>query len=379
MKTNGTIFVAQPPLRPIPLECGKEIGSIPVGLQHYGRLSTEKNNAILICHAFSGDQFVAGPNPNTGRGAWWPKFVGSGRENSAVVIDTDRYFVICANILGGCSGTLGPSSINSETGKPYGPDFPIITISDMVKIQKSVIDFFGIRKLHCVIGGSMGGMQVLEWMRQYPDNINSAMAIATSFHNSPQNVAFNAVGRQAIMDDPHWCDGRYIESGKFPSKGLALARMMAHITYMSPLALAEKFGRQTVSGDSLSFSLTQEFQIERYLGHQGQSFVDRFDPNSYIYISRAMDYFDLMKAGGGYISRAFRHLEEKPIFVAAFSTDWLFPPTESGLLAAGLREAGADVTEAVFTSIRGHDAFLLDEPQFFAAAKAFLGQIQTSK
>jgi len=376
MGVSDKIYVGVPPLAPIRLECGKEISNIPVGVRHYGKLSTERDNAILICHAFSGDQYVGEQNPTTHRGPWWPMFVGSGKKRKDVVVDTDKYFVICSNVLGGCSGTFGPSTIDDETGKPIGANFPVITIADMVKVQKAVVEYFGISRLHSVIGGSMGGMQVLEWLRQYPDMVGSAMAIATSYHNSAQNVAFNAVAREAIMGDPNWCGGYYLDKGKFPAKGLALARKMAHITYMSPLSLAEKFGRNSISGDEVSFSLNCDFEIEKYLNHQGQSFTERFDPNSYIYISRAIDYFDLLRSGGGYLHRAFSRINSKPIFVASFSTDWLFPPYESGILASGLREAGADVTEAVYTSTKGHDAFLLDEPHFLAASRAFLKQVE---
>ena len=290
---------------PLRLDCGAELAPFSIAYMTYGTLNAAKSNAILICHALTGDQFVVGPHPITGKPGWWETIVGPGRP-----VDTDRYFVICPNIIGGCMGSTGPASINPATGKPYGLDFPVITIRDMVRAQVRLIDRLGIGDLFSVIGGSMGGMQVLEWAANFGDRVFSAVPIATAPRHSSQNIAFHEVGRQAVMADPDWRNGRYLEEGVAPRKGLSVARMAAHITYLSSKALHEKFGRKLQDRDALTFGFDADFQVESYLRHQGSTFVDRFDANSYLYITRAMDYFDLAADHGGTLSNAFRGRED---------------------------------------------------------------------
>ena len=274
--------------RPIRLDCGVELGPITVAYRTYGRLNPDKSNAILICHALTGDHHVADPHPITGKPGWWSELVGPGR-----VLDTERYFLICSNVLGGCMGTTGPMEINPATGQPWSLGFPVITIGDMVQVQARLVDHLGIDQLFCVIGGSMGGMQVLEWAQTYPDRVFSAIPIAAAARHSAQNIAFHEVGRQAIVADPDWCDGNYLREGKRPHRGLAVARMAAHITYLSEPALHQKFGRNLQNRDTVAYGFDADFQVESYLRHQGSTFVDRFDANSYLYITRAMSYFDL--------------------------------------------------------------------------------------
>ena len=276
--------------KPLLLENGTSIDELTVAYESYGKLNKDKSNAIIICHALSGDQFVASKNPLTDKDGWWTRMVGSGKP-----IDTDKYFVICANVLGGCLGSTGPTSINPKTGEEYGLNFPVITISDMVNAQLRLIQYLEIEKLLSVIGGSMGGMQVLEWAASYPDKILSAIPIATSSRHTAQNIAFHELGRQAIMADPDWHGGNYIKAGSNPTKGLSIARMTAHVTYLSEASLTKKFGRRLQDKEEISFGFDADFQIESYLRHQGLTFVDRFDANSYLYITRAMDYFDLEK------------------------------------------------------------------------------------
>ncbi len=286
---------------PLRLDCGIDLGNFTVAYQTYGELNADKSNAIMICHALTGDHYVAEDHPITGRPGWWDVVVGPGK-----VLDTNRYFIICSNILGGCLGTAGPKEINPETGKAWGLDFPVITIADMVRAQTLLLDHLGIEKLFSVIGGSMGGMQVLEWASMYPDRVCSAIPIATAPHHSAQNIAFHEVGRQAIMADPDWCGGDYLEQGLNPNRGLAIARMVAHITYLSEPALQTKFGRRLQDREAVTFGFDADFQVESYLRHQGSTFVDRFDANSYLYITRAMDYFDLAGRNNGVLAEAFR-------------------------------------------------------------------------
>ena len=274
--------------RPLLLDAGRELSPVTVAYMTYGELNAQKSNAILACHALTGDQFAASQHPVTGKPGWWDTLIGPGKP-----IDTNRFFVICANVLGGCMGTTGPASIDPTTGKPYGLTFPVVTIKDMVRAQAMLLDALGIERLLCVLGGSMGGMQVLQWAASYPERVLSAIPIATAANHSAQNIAFHEVGRQAIMADPDWKGGAYQLEGTQPSKGLAVARMAAHITYVSEVALQRKFGRALQNREALSFQFAPDFQIESYLHHQGASFVDRFDANSYLYITRAMDYFDL--------------------------------------------------------------------------------------
>ena len=272
------------------LENGTSIDELTVAYESYGKLNKNKTNAIIVCHALSGDQFVASKNPITEKDGWWDRMVGPGKP-----IDTDKYFIICANVLGGCIGSTGPTSINPNTNEAYGLSFPVITISDMVNAQLRLINNLGIEKLLSVIGGSMGGMQVLEWAASYPEKLFSAIPIATSSRHTAQNIAFHELGRQAIMADPEWNGGNYIKLGTSPTKGLSIARMTAHVTYLSETSLTKKFGRRLQDKEEVSFGFDADFQIESYLRHQGLTFVDRFDANSYLYITRAMDYFDLEK------------------------------------------------------------------------------------
>ncbi|MBX9633639.1 MAG: homoserine O-acetyltransferase [Magnetospirillum sp.] len=352
---------------PIRLDCGAELGPVTVGFQTYGRLNADHSNAILICHALTGDQYVADPHPITGKPGWWSDLVGPGR-----LFDTDRYFLICSNVLGGCMGTTGPKEINPATGKPWGKDFPVITIGDMVQVQARLMDHLGIEQLFCVVGGSMGGMQVLEWCASYPERVFSAIPIATAARHSAQNIAFNEVGRQAIIADPDWKGGDYLEHGTAPHSGLAVARMAAHITYLSEAALHRKFGRNLQGGrDAFSYGFGADFQVESYLRYQGSTFVDRFDANSYLYITRAMDYFDLAAEHGGQLAKAFAGTKTR-ICVMSFSSDWLFPTCESRDVVRALNAVAANVSFVEVQSDKGHDAFLLDEPEFHATLTGFL-------
>ncbi len=286
---------------PLPLDCGAALPAFSIAYQTYGTLNAEKSNLVLICHALTGDQHAANIHPVTGKTGWWDTMVGPGKP-----IDTNRYFVLCPNVIGGCMGSTGPSSINPATGRPYGLDFPVITIADMVRAQARLLDHIGIPDVLCVLGGSMGGMQVLEWAATYKDRVYAAVPIACAARHSSQNIAFHEVGRQAVMADPDWCQGRYLDEGKAPRKGLAVARMAAHITYLSDEGLHTKFGRNLQDRDKITFGFDADFQIESYLRHQGLSFVDRFDANSYLYITRAMDYFDLAADHGEVLANAFQ-------------------------------------------------------------------------
>ncbi len=349
---------------PLKLECGMEVSDFPVAFQTYGTLNAEKSNAILACHGLTGDQYALGTHPVTGKPGWWELLIGPGK-----VIDTDRYFVIATNVIGGCMGSFGPKSINPATGKSYGLDFPVVTIADMVHAQALLLDQLGIKQLFCVLGGSMGGMIALSWAALYPDRVFCAIPIATSAKHSAQNIAFHEIGRQSIMVDPDWCDGKYFEQKKFPVKGLSVARMAAHITYLSEHALHRKFGRSLQDRERISYGFEADFQVESYLRYQGAAFVERFDANSYFYITRAMDYFDLTQNGG--LTQCF--LGSKARFlIIAFSSDWLFPTSESRVIVRALNAAAVNVSFAEITTDKGHDAFLLDEPEFFLTVKGFL-------
>ena len=352
--------------RPILLDCGVEMGPVTVAYRTYGALNASKSNAILICHALTGDQFVADPHPITAKPGWWSDVVGPGK-----ILDTDRYFIICSNVLGGCMGTTGPSDVNPATGKPWGLSFPVITIGDMVQVQARLVDALGIDQLFCVVGGSMGGMQVLEWCANFPDRVFSAIPIAAAARHSAQNIAFHEVGRQAIAADPDWCDGDYQAQGRNPDRGLAVARMAAHITYLSEPALHRKFGRNLQERKGFSYGFDADFQVESYLRHQGSAFVERFDANSYLYITRAMDYFDLAAEHGGVLANAFKGTKTR-FCVVSFTSDWLFPTSESRTIVRALNAVAANVSFVEVQSDKGHDAFLLDEPQFHATLRGFL-------
>ena len=350
----------------IELDCGRSLRHLDVAYRTYGRLSPRGDNAILVCHALTGDQYVAETHPLTGRPGWWSELVGPGR-----AVDTDRFFVICANVLGGCMGSTGPRSPHDDKpGEPWGSDFPPITIRDMVRAQKRLIDHLGIRRLFAVIGGSMGGMQVLEWVATYPEAVFAALPVATAAHHSAQNIAFNEVGRQAIFADPDWHAGRYWEKGATPARGLAVARMVAHITYLSEQALTRKFGRRLRDASSLTL-LDDRFEVESYLQYQGSAFVRRFDANSYLLITRAMDFFDLAAENGGDLGRAFAGARTR-FCVVSFSSDWLFPTAESRTVVNALLRSAANVSFVEIESDKGHDAFLLDEPDFHRTLAGFL-------
>ena len=352
--------------KPLKLDCGKTISKFPLAYETYGKLNENKDNAILVFHALTGDQFVTGTNPITKKDGWWSYAVGPKKS-----IDTDKYFVICANVLGGCMGSFGPSHENPETKKIYGTDFPVITINDMVNAQVNLLDFFNIKKLFSVVGGSMGGMQVLQFVSNFPDKAKTAVPIACTSSHSAQNIAFNELGRQAITADHNWMDGKYNSKSTLPDKGLAVARMAAHITYLSKKGLQEKFGRNLQERDDLKFGFDADFQIESYLRYQGSVFVDRFDANSYLYITRAMDYFDLVKQFNGNLSNAFKKTKTK-FFIMSFTSDWLYPTQENKDIVIALNAIGANVGFVEIESDKGHDSFLLEVPDFLNALKNFL-------
>ncbi len=351
---------------PLTLDSGISLAPYRIAYQTYGTLNPDKSNAILVCHALTGDQYLAEPHPLTGKPGWWSSMVGPGR-----TLDTERYFVISANVLGGCMGTTGPKSIDPATGQPFGLNFPVITVRDMVRAQKVVVDHLGIEKLFCVVGGSMGAMQALQWAATYPEAVFSAVPIAGAARHSAQNIAFHEVGRQAIMADPDWAQGNYLREGCNPKRGLAVARMAAHITYLSEAALHRKFGRSLQDRAGVTYGFEADFQVESYLRHQGSTFVERFDANSYLYITRAMDYFDMAAEHGGNLSEAF--LETPVRFcVISFTSDWLFPTTESRAVVHALNAAAANVSFVEIETDKGHDAFLLDEPEFRSVLGGFL-------
>jgi homoserine O-acetyltransferase/O-succinyltransferase len=354
------------PDRPLRLDARVDLSPFQVAYQTYGTLNAERSNAVLICHALTGDQHVANTHPVTGKPGWWETLVGPGRP-----IDTERYFVICPNVLGACMGTTGPSSVNPATGSYWGLDFPVITIRDMVRAQAMLLDHLGIDQLFAVAGGSMGGMQVLQWAASYPERVFAALPIATSTRHSAQNIAFHEVGRQAVMADPEWRGGRYQVEGTNPRRGLAVARMGAHITYLSDAALHRKFGRRLQERANHTFSFDADFEVESYLRHQGVSFVERFDANCYLYLTRAMDYFDLAADYDGVLARAFKGSSTR-FCVVSFTSDWLFPTVESRATMHALNASGARVSFAEITTDKGHDAFLLDEPELFDIVRGFL-------
>jgi homoserine O-acetyltransferase/O-succinyltransferase len=357
-------------LGPVRLDSGAEFAPVDFAYESYGTLNADKSNAVLICHALTGDQYVASTHPLTGKPGWWRNMVGPGKP-----IDTDRYCVICINVMGSCLGSSGPASIDPATSKPYAMDFPVITIADMVRAQAILLDHLGIHQLAAIVGGSMGGMQALNFCSLYPDRVRSAIVIASTARHSAQNIAFHEVGRQAIMADPNWQNGNYYGQ-ELPAKGLSVARMAAHITYLSEEGLTEKFGRNLQdqpdgTKGAKSFGFDADFQVESYLRHQGLSFVERFDANSYLYITRAMDYFDLAEAHGGVLARAFAHTSTRFCLIS-FDSDWLYPTAESRRVVRALNAAGAAVSFVELSSPFGHDAFLLDAPEMNRIVDGFL-------
>ncbi|MBN8819044.1 MAG: homoserine O-acetyltransferase [Sphingomonas sp.] len=351
---------------PLRLDSGASLAPVDIAYETYGTLNADGSNAILICHALTGDQFVASDHPVTGKPGWWVRAVGPGKP-----IDPERHFIICANVLGSCLGSSGPASIDPATDQPYAMRFPVITIADMVRAQAMLLDHLGVARLMAVVGGSMGGMQALVWPTLYPERVRSAIVIASTARHSAQNIAFHEVGRQAIMADPRWRGGDYYADGDVPSSGLAVARMAAHITYLSEAGLTEKFGRRLQGRDAKTFGFDADFQVESYLRHQGISFVERFDANSYLYITRATDYFDLAEDHGGSLARAFAQTRAR-FCIISFDTDWLYPTAESRNIVHALHAAGREATFVELSSPFGHDSFLLDAPEMNRVLDGFL-------
>jgi len=352
--------------KPLKLDCGQTIKDFPIAYETYGKLNEEKNNAILIFHALTGDQFVTGINPVTNKTGWWNYAVGAGK-----AVDTEKYFIICANVLGGCMGSFGPKNLNTMDGEPYGLKFPVITIKDMIRAQESLLEHFEIKKLLSVLGGSMGGMQLLQFCALYPDKTFSAVPIASTTSHNAQQIALNELARQAIMADPLWNKGNYYKEKKKPRNGLSVARMAAHITYMSDKGLQERFGRKLQEKKDYEFTFDADFQVESYLRHQGNVFVDRFDANSYLYISRAMDYFDLSKQFKNGLVEAFQNNKTR-FLIISFSSDWLYPTKNSKDIVIALNATGANVAFAEIETDKGHDSFLVNEPEFLETLKGFL-------
>jgi homoserine O-acetyltransferase/O-succinyltransferase len=351
---------------PLRLDSGVSFGPVDIAYETYGTLDADGGNAVLICHALTLDQHVASPHPVTGKEGWWTRMVGQGKP-----IDPARHFIVCANVLGSCMGSSGPASVDPASDAPYAMRFPVITIRDMVRAQAMLLDHLGVERLLSVVGGSMGGMQVLEWAATYPARVRSAVVIASAARHSAQNIAFHEVGRQAIMADPKWRGGDYYAAKDPPAAGLAVARMAAHITYLSEEGLTEKFGRRLQGRDALSYGFDADFQIESYLRHQGIRFVERFDANSYLYITRAMDYFDLAEAHGGNLASAFQGATAR-FCVVSFTSDWLYPTPESRRIVHALNAANAHVSFVEIESSLGHDAFLLDVPELNRVVDGFL-------
>jgi homoserine O-acetyltransferase len=385
--TVETSFLDLP--APIRLDCGQQLHPVRIAYETYGTLSAARDNVILVCHALSGDAHAAGfaktpPAESTrdgfgaadrdgtaGKGlGWWDGMIGPGK-----AFDTDRFFVVSTNLLGGCRGTTGPSSINPATSQPYGPDFPVITVADMVRTERAFLDRLGIERLAAVAGGSLGGMQAFEWAILYPDQVDAIVAIASTHALQPQGVAWNAIARNAIVADPDWQGGRYYGTGRKPNAGMGVARMVGHVTYLSAQALGAKFGRRLQFADDIRYTLTEpEFEVENYLRYQADSFVKRFDANTYLYTSRALTYFDLARQyGHGVLTDAVRNVSARTLLIA-FSSDWLYPPAGSEELAAALRALGKDVELHIIDAPYGHDCFLLEEARQTPMIRNFLAR-----
>jgi homoserine O-acetyltransferase len=346
------------------LDSGITFGPIHVAYETYGTLTPQKDNAILVCHALSGGANAAGWHEGSKHPGWWDDMIGPGK-----AFDTDKYFVISSNVLGSCYGTTGPSSIDPKTGKPYGTTFPVVTIGDMVRLQAHLLDYLGIEKLLCVTGGSMGGMQALQWAACYPDRVKSGIIIATTHRHSPQQIAFNEVARQAIMADPAWNGGNYYDT-EGPRMGLAVARMIGHITYLSDLGMEQKFGRKLRNKEKFGYDFSLDFEVESYLRYKGKSFVGRYDANSLLYITKALDYFDLA-SGQPSLTEAF-HGCRSLFLLIAFSSDWLYPPQQMKDIAQAIRRSGGDATYCELSGIYGHDSFLLEHEAQDPLVKSFL-------
>lgn len=367
LQTGKFVFAHSP--AEMVLESGKKLGPITIVYETYGQLNSHKNNAILVLHALSGNSHAAGKYKTSDKkSGWWDIMIGPGKP-----FDTDKYFVICSNVLGGCDGSTGPSSVNPDTGKPYGMNFPIITIADMVNAQKRLLDHLGISSLYSIAGGSMGGMQVLKWAQLYPEIVKSAIVIASTSKLTPQSIAFNEVGRQAIISDQNWNKGEYYDQSVKPDKGLSVARMLGHITYLSDKSMRTKFGRQLKDAEKYKYDFLTEFQVESYLHYQGQTFTERFDANTYIYLTKAIDYFDL-GAGYGSLSKALKNVSSK-FLILSYSTDWLFPSEQSLEIVQALRVNNVDVTFCEIKSDYGHDAFLIKNATYDKLVNGFLDNV----
>jgi homoserine O-acetyltransferase len=385
--TVDTQFLDLP--RPVALDCGRDLRAVRVAYETYGTLSPARDNVILVCHALSGDAHAAGfsrmpaeastrdgfaaeeRDGGSGRGlGWWDGMIGPGK-----AFDTDRFYVVSSNLLGGCRGTTGPSSVDPETGRPYGADFPVITVADMVRVERALLNELGITKLAAVAGGSLGGMQALEWAVQYGDQVGAIIPIASTHALHPQGIAWNAIARSAITADPDWQGGHYYGTGRAPTAGMGVARMVGHVTYLSSTSINDKFGRRLQFADDIRYVLTEpEFQVESYLRHQADTFVKRFDANTYLYTSRALSYFDLARQyGGGRLTHAVRNVSARTLLIA-FSSDWLYPPAGSEELAAALRAAGKQVELHVIDAPYGHDCFLLEEARQTPMIQQFLAR-----
>ena len=361
---------AQPP-KEMTLENGSTLGPVTLAYETYGELNPEKSNAVLITHALSGDSHAAGyyHNDDDAKPGWWEIMVGPGKG-----IDTRKYFVVCSNILGSCMGSTGPGAINPKTGKPFGLDFPVVTIGDMVTAQKALIDHLGIEKILAVVGGSIGGLQVLEWCLRFPDMVISAIPLATTPKHSALTIAFNEVARQAIMADPNWNNGHYYGGAK-PDLGLAVARMIGHITYLSDESMRQKFGRRLQDRSDFSFNFDADFQVESYLRYQGAKFVERFDANSFLYVTKAADYFDITRQyGSGSLVRAFSRARSK-FLVVSFTSDWLYPTYQSRAMVKAMKKNGLDISFCEINADWGHDAFLLPSERLTVLIKGFLERV----
>ena len=368
--STAEIFTAREVLQlpqSLPLDSGQQLDGVSIAYETYGTLAPDRDNAVLICHATTGDQHVASTHPITGKPGWWDRMVGPGKP-----IDTNRFYVLCANVLGSCIGSTGPSNLAAD-GKPWAMRFPVITIRDMVRAQIALLDHLGIERLHAVVGGSMGGMQALSLEANWPGRAGRVLVIAATGAVSAQNIAFQEVGRQAVMADPDWQNGNYYGTGHAPDAGLSVARMAAHITYLSETSLHEKFGRRLQNRETKTFGFDADFQVESYLRHQGLSFTSRFDANSYLYITRAMSYFDLAEEHGGLLANAFAGTRAR-FCVVSFDSDWLYPTSQSRRLVHALNAAGAAVSFVELAAPFGHDSFLLDVPALDRVVEGFLSQ-----
>jgi homoserine O-acetyltransferase len=350
------------------LKSGRSFGPITIAYETYGTLNQQKSNAILICHALTGDAHAAGYHEGSSKPGWWDSMIGSGK-----AFDTDKYFIICSNVLGGCKGTTGPSSIDPKTGKPYGLSFPVITIKDMVVVQKSLIDYLGIAQLLSVAGGSMGGLQAMKWAVLYPDIVHSAIIIATNYRHNAQQIALHEVGRQAIMSDPDWQEGDYYGKS-IPKHGLALARMIGHITYMSEKSMDEKFGRKLIDKEKVGYDFSADFEVQNYLRYRGDSFVERFDANSYLYITKAVDYFDLEEDNGS-LKKALENVDSRFLAIS-FTSDWLYPSHQLKTFVKALKANDHDITDIVIESDYGHDAFLIETDRQSHVISHFLKRVR---